>query len=622
MTAERPWLALVPVAAVVQIVVGVVARPTGPGTGVVAVLRLVLATSTALTLVLGPGLAARAALAERGRSFPFVLVPIPGPALLAAIAGLAWWGAPRVSPHLVVAALSTPLVIAVLVVSSRPARPVADGAWATKALLIVVVVLAIAVAKGTWSPGPAGELYGGTVSRTLEVGGRSDSRISFHVVQLVAFGTGPYGDRGRAYFAPYSFSHRGPLAGMAASSVVLLSGSRVPVEMPDQPWSPVDPQGFAVYRLTMSTMAIGSLLILFALVSRLFGPQIGYRAILVAALTPFLVHETYFTWPKLQAAGLVLVAAYLVLEGRPGWAGLAMGAGYLIHPMVLLSLPALAVLWPLVQRQGVDRNGGRRLAKVRVLVGLAAMGVGALVCLLLWRVVNGGNFAQGSFVADNLLRTDAGPVSGAWSWLAGRLSSVLNTLVPLHLVVRDADHPAVNSIFGPSSGVVHFYFQYWTGLPFGFGITALPVLVASLARTARRAPAVFATVIVLPFVIFATFWGGDATGLLREGMHVWVLTIVVAVVWTLARRRAPSRALARREAGCLAFRAIEVFLMLTVPAAVGSGALVQRQFLATDIVALAVMVAGLSWLAYESFVRLSDLGDGDVNAGRAAALAT
>ena len=48
------------------------------------------------------------------------------------------------------------------------------------------LIVGFGVAKANISVGPPGELDSGTVSRSLEVGAHSDSRISYHVVQLVA----------------------------------------------------------------------------------------------------------------------------------------------------------------------------------------------------------------------------------------------------------------------------------------------------------------------------------------------------------------------------------------------------------------------------------------------------
>jgi len=600
--AERSWLALAPALALLYVAVGVVVPPEGPGTGVAAVARLCLAAACSTTLVFGPGLAARGLLLARGRPFPLAAVILPGPALMALTGALSWLAAAWVSPHLTAAVLVTP-VLAGLVVAARrrPSLDPPSAPWGRRAMVVTMLVLAVALAKGTWSPGPAGELYGGTVSRTLEVGGRSDSRISFHVVQLVAHGTSPYSDRGRSYFAPYSFSHRGPLAGLAASPVVFLSGAHVPLVMPDQPWSPFDAEGFAVYRLALSTMAVTALFALFALASRLLGFRVGYQAALLAALTPFVVHEAYFTWPKLQAGGMVLVAGYLVLERRPGWAGLVAGAAYLVHPMALLSIPALAAVWLLVARG--DRESR---APVRVMAGVAWMAAGALACLGAWRLVNGPHFAQLSFVQDNLLQSDTHPVAGVAEWVGGRVTSVLNTLVPLHLVLRSPHHPGVNSIYGPSPLVVVFFLQYWTGVPFGLGIVAFPVLFARLRHALRLAPAAFLAAGVVPLVVFAVFWGGDDTGLLREGMHAWVLILILFVAWAMAGGDPLPGKLGRLEPVLLALRAPETLLMLTVPAVSSVGGLSRRGFLVTDVVSLAVMVAALAWLALETLRSFGD----------------
>ena len=75
----------------------------------------------------------------------------------------------------------------------------------------------LALARSLWSLGPAGQLFPGTVYQTLEVGDRPDSRISFYIPMLAANGNSPYGPVGASYYLPYTFSSRGPLAGLAAT---------------------------------------------------------------------------------------------------------------------------------------------------------------------------------------------------------------------------------------------------------------------------------------------------------------------------------------------------------------------------------------------------------------------
>lgn len=591
-------LTLVPALALVHVGVGLVAPGVGTGAGPLAPVRLALAATCSVALVLGPGLAWWAAARSRGRTFPFALVGVPGPALLVATGLLCWWAAPEGDPALVAAAILGPVLVALVACAATPSLRVAPGEHARRALVVAMVVLAVGAAKGSWSPGPPGELYGGTISRTLEVGQRSDSRIPFHVVQLVAHGTSPYTDLGRSYFSPWSFSDRGPLGGLAASPLVLLSGASVPAAMPDQAWSPFDAQGFAAYRLAMSTLAVTCLFPLFALVTRLRDPRAGLLAVLLAALTPFVVHEVYFTWPKLFAAGLVLSAAVLVLDRRPGWAGFAVGGAYLVHPMALLSLPALALVWVLVVWRPAERPWLARAA-----AGLAAMAVAAAFSLGVWRAVNGDEYRQDGF-AEYALNVDGRRPADAAAWVSGRATSVFNTLVPLHLVVADGNHPAVNSVSGPSPGVVRFFLQYWTGVPFGMGLLALPALLACLAAAARRWTALFLATVLVPFLVFAAYWGADRTGLLREGMHVWVLTLVAFAAAAVARRRQRAAAASRLEAAAWSLRAVEVVAMMVVPAVVAGDGLYRSAFLRTDVLALIVMVAGPAWLAWQTYAFL------------------
>jgi uncharacterized membrane protein YfcA len=78
------------------------------------------------------------------------------------------------------------------------------------------------------------------------------------------------------------------------------------------------------------------------------------------ALTPFGLHEILFTWPKWAATAWLAAAFTLVHARQPVAAGLAVGLGFLHHPLVLLWTPWLA-LWA----AGRHGPGGRaRLAGV------------------------------------------------------------------------------------------------------------------------------------------------------------------------------------------------------------------------------------------------------------------
>jgi hypothetical protein len=568
---------------------GLAAPPSASGHGTAEqaldLVRVAAAIGLAATLLLGPGIAAFRA--RPGRRVGIAFLPLPGFALLAAVGGLAWALAGTVDPRATCFA-AVAAILAALAVALAAAGPgdLLDREERS-CLLIVGCGLGLAVARALWSLGPEGELYGGAVSRTLEVGDRSDSRISFILPQLVAHGAAPYGGLATSFFAPYNFSSRGPLPGLAAAPVVLAAGGRPPASLPEQPWQPFDAQGFMAYRLAMMIFACTAFVSLWDLTRRLAGSAAARFAVLLAATTPFLVNEAWFTWPKLLAASFVLMAAICVIETRPLRAGLLTGLGYLMHPVALLSLPALGLLslWPL-------RNPRPRRPRLRDLA-LLAIGVG--VFLLAWRLLNGSHYIQSGFLeylGQAGLETDPGPLR----WLVYRFESTANTLVPLLLPLASASNGAINVAGGISPWSIHFFFQYWTGLPFGAGIVFLPLLLLSLWRAARLWPWPVLAGVVVPFTAFAVYWGGSSTGMLREGLQAWVLTLLAVVACQQARAGFPWLA-SRGVRLVLVLRVAETALLALGPALATRHVLVSDSFPLTDVAALLTMAAAAAALA-------------------------
>jgi len=573
---------------------GVAARPSastheGFENGLLDLVRLAAATSLAISVLLGPGLAWRS---RRQNGLDLAFVPLPGLALLAATGGLTWiLAAQGVSAQLVSALVLVPVLTLLLASALRAGPRQVLAPEERRVLAIVGCVLGIATAHALWSLGPTGELFGRTSGRTLEVGDRTDSRIPFHVVQLVAHGDDPYSYRAGIYFFPYNFSTRGPLAGLASAPIVLVAGGRPPTGFLNQPWAPFDAQGFMAYRLAMMAFACLAFLSLWTLTRRVAGERAAYLALLLAATTPFLVHEVWFTWPKLLAASFVLLAAASVIERRPLAAGLLAGIGYLAHPIALFSYPALGLLalWPLT---------GARLRRPQIgQAALLAAGGGAFP--LAWRLVNGSHYSQDLFL--NFLTSSNGVNHAPFGeWITSRLVSLGNTLDPLFLFLFHSDDPHINAFGGTSPPVIHFFFQYWTGLPFGAGIVFFPLLLLGLWRAARRWPWPFFLAVLLPFGVFAIYWGNFTTGLLREGLQTWVLTLLA--VWAVEQRAegfawlrsAPVR-------GLLAFRSAEVLAVAVVPTLATTSRVLNPDYALTDVLALlasvtfCVALAALVW---------------------------
>jgi hypothetical protein len=546
-------------------------------------MRVACTAALVMVLLLGPGITWRAFAGRRDVGLGFL--PLPGLALLVLTGGLAWALANSSGAYAVSLAVLGPLLAALLAAILLWSEP--EGLLAPeerRALLIVGSLFGLATARALWSLGPEGELFAGQISRTFEVGSRPDSRIPFHVVQLVAHGTAPYSELGASYFSPYNFSSRGPLAGIAEAPLVLLGGGKPPTTMPEQGWAPFDAQGFMAFRLAAMALSCTALLSLWTLTRRLAGSRAAQLAVLLAATAPVVLHETWYTWPKLLAASFVLLAATCLISGRSLRAGALVGIGYLIHPMALLSVPALLLiaLWPLV---------GAKLKRPRLTPALwLLLGIGAFA--VLWRLVNGDHYQQDGFI--NYI-TEAGPgiKASPWGdpgiWFSHRLESLGDTVVPMMLALFHGDNSSINLIGGTSPPLIHVSFQYWNTLPFGVAIVFFPLLLISLWRAWRRWKWPVTAAVIVPFLTFLVYWGSFTTGLLPEGLQAWVLVLFAVVAiqqWAGGSpwlRSTPIRAL-------LCLRTVELLAVAIVPTLATGDQLISAGYDLSDSVAVLAML--------------------------------
>jgi hypothetical protein len=477
----------------------------------------------AAVVLFGPGLAW---LGSRPRTpGSWCLAVLPGPLALAALGGLCWGLGPWVPPSLT-ARIGVVALLGVLSVS-RAARADSNRGLPGQALGLVGIcglVAGFAIAKANVSSGPPGELYFGRISRTLEVGARSDSRIPFHVVQVVANSLAPFSDQAESYFSPWTFATRGPLAGLVAAPIVLATGGKPPQSMPDQEWQPFDPQGFATYRVSLILLASLAGWAVFGLTAELAGTRAGWLAAVTAILSPFYVHELYFTWPKMFAATCVLTSFLLIVRQRYFTAGIGLAIGHLFHPSALLSAPFLA-LWALACR-GTPRE---RLGR------LALFALGPLCLVGPWMLLDFTHKAAGLSQArffSYFLMADGLPLNWA-SWFHTRWNNFASTFVPFYLTLAQGSDPAINLMDGHSDAGVHFDFLYWDTFPFALGLPAFLALLPALGSALRRAPAAVWVAFAGPAILLVAYWGADDTGLMRECGHAIFLSFIVLTVWTL-----------------------------------------------------------------------------------------
>jgi hypothetical protein len=582
----------------------------GPGSTLMTFLRILLTVVTSIVLLFGPGFLLRATVKNSSTLLnSLILITLPGFFYLIITGLITWALATTIDPHVTVTILISPILILCLLVSLKISIYDITTPVESQVLIIILVVVLIAVAKVTYSLGPAGELYGGTISRTLEVGNRSDSRISYHVVQLVANGIKPYSALGSKFFFPWSYSHRGPIAGLASSPLVILSGASVTKDMPDQPWYPFDPEGFASYRIIMIVLAATSLLALFNVTSSLLNPQAGLFITALACTSPFIFHEIYFTWPKLQATVFVLIALHLLFMRRFVWTGISLGIGYLLHPIALFYSPLVWFIWLILilrkkhhnESSNIDLPSLSNPEGQRIIRNSFQMFLTLGLIILIWWTINTGHNQQTEFL-HYFFKVDGNYVSSFGEWIRGRADSIANTIIPFNLFFFHSHHPSTNSIFGKSPDTIVFFLQYWTTIPFGMGILCFPLLLVHLYRGVRKFPIEFIATVFVPFLIFSIYWGGAITGMMREGLHVWVFCLLLFITWSYVSGSKGEIRIANWQSALISFRAAEIVLMLLLPSLISKKVIIQEQYFLSDLVQLGTIIIGVIWLGKRCYV--------------------
>jgi hypothetical protein len=115
------------------------------------------------------------------------------------------------------------------------------------------------------------------------------------------------------------------------------------------------------------------------------------------------------------------------------------------------------------------------------------------------------------------------------------------------------------------------------------------MLVDALLWVLRRFPTIFLLAVALPFLLFTIYWGAAITGMLREGLHPWVATLLICCAVAAAGGSRWWRILALLS--CL--RVGGVVAVLIGPVAVDHRSLVMQGFTVTDICALILMLGSV-----------------------------
>lgn len=493
--------------------------------------QVIATLALALVLTWGPGLVwcpAGAGTAVRSAWFLGA-----GPLALAAGGVLIWATGAHVPPPILGTALAAGLWLAVGSRARRRDWVPGGGPALDRALAVAALVTLAVAAKASYSVGSEGELFRGTVSRNFQLSDRIDSRFGFYAVQAAAHGWGPASPITEKFYYPWTFFSRGPLAGLAATPVVMATNGRPPAEHAEAVWSPFDPTGFAAYRSVHYALAATVLVAFFWLLAPLVGPAWALSGCGLVALSPFGLHEVLFTWPKWAATAWLVAAFGFVHAGRPLAAGLSIGVGFLYHPLVLLWAPWLGA-WTLGAAPRTWSGIGSHLAWL-------ALGAGALV--LPWMALGHvmphlpdtpfagqGGFLRYWTLADSQLAT--------WeTWLRTRWMNFANTFIPLHLFASDASfaHFRFSSAYETSGPLEKTLFLWWNSLPFALGLGVWIASALAFERGLKLLRTATWLLLVGPALFMVAYWGADPLGLMRECGHPLLLAIVAVMVIVATR---------------------------------------------------------------------------------------
>lgn len=540
-----------------------------------------------ITLLIGPGIIFYSYISINSIYRSLLFMIIPGPIILTCIGLILWITPPSlISNKLLCYLLLLPLLIFITLSLLKLKWNQLFTNKELKVFAIFIVLIIIAVAKVSFSQGPLGELYGNTISRTFEVGDRSDSRISYHTVQLVNNHLIPYEPEGQKYFSPYYFSSRGPLGGLIASSVAIVTSNNIPLGMPDQTWEPFDDNGFTSYRIVMIILASLSIFAIYGLLEKITNSMWAMYGVSLIVLTPFYVHELYFTWPKFASASYILVALYTLIHKKYYQTGLYICLSYLFHPIAVTILPFFLIWIPFVSIKISMIFVKEHVRNIfQLLLGFSSL-------FTLWYLLNMHHFAQGSFISYFLMADMRGN-SSIFQWFVSRFNLLTNTMIPLNLFLVHSDHPSINSIYGKSPAIIRYYFQYWTTIPFGVGIIMFFRLVPLVIKYFNNFKFIWMIYIIFPFILLIIYWGAASTGIMRECGHIIYFGLFIVLIYCSYRLNDSQIVNLINSKIMNVLRGCEIFSMLFFPTFFTSTALYDRKLILVDITSLSIVVIGL-----------------------------
>ncbi|HBK44977.1 MAG TPA: hypothetical protein DDZ67_00790 [Xanthomonadaceae bacterium] len=423
-------------------------------------------------MLLLPGLALRG----MGRELALPYLPLPGILLLAAF-GTAFWLLPdSLNETLRTLLVALYAILLIFCIASGKVRQTFKAPAPNTRLALLVIALSFlqTLAIGLNPLPVAQEFAKGTSIPSRMVASPPDHLIPFYTATYMWHRHDGI-EANQAYFGEWSIGSRGPLVPLGLNSLMHVLHSRPadPPELSSATW-PVWRSGADLarsYGWMLNTLPILGILALLQAMGA--SPRIQRHGIIWLALTPLMLINASFLWPKLLAAYFLLLSIAQLRKRRLVAAGVLTALAWLSHPVGALMIPGIG-LYVLVRPSKESHPLSGRI------LDSALYAAAILVTMLPWLLFKLHLGYHDQFI-EYVLGDGRGtaPAISLYSWLAARLSNLWLTLVPAAFFYSPHMHQWLE---GPVSEGLRWNIQYAKTLPGHVGMVASIWLYLALLR--------------------------------------------------------------------------------------------------------------------------------------------
>ena len=488
-------------------------------------------TGLILIIIFLPGLAWKTARTDLSAG----LVPLPG-MLLLTLAGLAMWVLPAGSTNLIKNLLQFAYVIIFIFLAFKYLRGVKsntkvfceNGCWTPILLFLLVFLQALAVGI---NPLP--------IAQEIRSNGQMPGRmIASPPDHGIPFQTARYMNHhydgiqnSKEYFGDWTVTSRGPLVPLGINSLFSLFNvqSEPPAHAEDMKAWPTPSTGEDVARIYGWILNALVILGAFELLNRLkVSKSKRNLALAWLSLSPLVIINTVYLWPKLLATYFFLLAIASIINRRNFIAGTLMGLAWLSHPVGALMIPAVGLFvlfrkpltWHVYQYKEGFRSG-------------TVYVIGIAVCMLPWLLYKlhlGYSDAFLSYVLAGGHGTDR--AASLVDWLYSRASNFWLTLSPGAFFYSKYMH---EWLYGALSDPLRWSIQYAKTLPGGLGLSCFILAYSALISDplTRLHANIRNYILIAGFFVMIVFWGYSSDGLGRNSLEPVTALIIVFSVASL-----------------------------------------------------------------------------------------